>query len=110
KPDGTNVWDAEGEFDGTAFNVEYTAGRVGRWSALFNCTNSYIRIPAAGSDLELAGSTYSIVWWMKLFEAAEQQVYWMGDDAPDGYGGYGFSVRPNNTSQVMHNGGDRAQT
>jgi hypothetical protein len=58
------IRDRAGFFHGAAFNIRRLPGRVGRYAAGFQ--GSYIRVPAAATPLELAGSPYSVAWWIRF--------------------------------------------
>ena len=58
------IRDSAGSFHGRPFNIRRLPGRVGRYGAGFE--QSYIRVPAAGTALELVGTPYTVAWWMRL--------------------------------------------
>lgn len=49
-------------------------GRIGN-SAVFDGSWNAV-VPAAGTDLELIGTSYTISWWMKRTAAVSGSVYW----------------------------------
>lgn len=63
--------------------VSTIPGRVGKSAADFTGAGA-LRIAAAGTDLELVGSAYTICWWMKAHSPASAnsaQIYTLGDPA-----------------------------
>jgi hypothetical protein len=58
--------------------IPVVPGREGYSAALFS-GSGYLRVPAAGTDLELAGSSYTIAWWMDLETDAWQYIFKLGD-------------------------------
>jgi hypothetical protein len=65
----TQIVDSTGQFNGVAVGVGHVPGRVGKFAIKFDRLPVYpylgfIRVPAAGTDLELVGSQYTIAWWM----------------------------------------------
>jgi hypothetical protein len=56
----------------------------------------YLQVPAAGSDLELVGSSYTIAWWMRQTRQGNTPLYALGD--------YLSPVR-NGYAGVLHLGG-----
>jgi hypothetical protein len=102
----TLIVDEQGNFPGIATSITYGPGRVGDRCARFDGTNSFIRVPAAGSALNLAGTPYTISFWMKGFArnaspsgVVFQEILWMGPEvmkepSPPRYlpaEGYGFN-------------------
>jgi len=59
-----SIRDQAGSFHGQPFNIRHRLGRVGRYAAGFE--GSYIRVPGASTLLELAGSPYTVAWWIKF--------------------------------------------
>jgi hypothetical protein len=85
----TTVVDEQGNFAGIATGITYGPGRAGALCARFDGTNSFIRIPAASSVLNLAGTPYTVAFWMKGFGRNAQssgvifqEVLWMGSQVP----------------------------
>jgi large repetitive protein len=101
------IVDSSGNFPGVPTNVEHAAGRVGRYSLRFNgaSSSSSVRIPYPASPLDLAGTPYTIAWWMKVETNVIQQILWMGEGA-DNVGGYGFSVSASAFGWVHNTGSD----
>jgi hypothetical protein len=60
------IVDSTGQFNGTSIEILHVPGRVGKLAAAFNTGFSarYIRVPAAGTDLELVAGDYTIAWWI----------------------------------------------
>jgi hypothetical protein len=58
------IRDRAGSYHGQPFNIRHQRGRIGRYAAGFE--GSYIRVPAASTALELAGSPYTVAWWIKF--------------------------------------------
>jgi hypothetical protein len=74
----TNTTGGIAEILGTVNSIP---GRIGRSAVEFTGAGA-LRIAAAGSDLELVGSSYTICWWMKARSPAASstaQIYTMGD-------------------------------
>jgi hypothetical protein len=65
--------------------VRRVPGRVGSFAAELS-GEGYIEVAAAGSDLELVGTTYTIAWWLKAGDAGGQ-IFTLGN--PRGKTGYG---------------------
>lgn len=86
----TTIVDESGAYPGEGWNVEYVPGRVGSRALRFNGTNSFVRIPYPASPLDLAGTPYTIAFWMKP-ENKTEAVIWMGDS--DLRGGYSFVLQ-----------------
>jgi hypothetical protein len=59
------IVDSTGQFNGTSIEILHVPGRVGKLAGAFNIdTERYIRVPAAGTDLELIAGPYTIAWWI----------------------------------------------
>jgi hypothetical protein len=98
------IIDETGHFNGQGVNTEYAPGRVGSRALRFNGTNAYVRIPFPASGLDLAGTAYTIAFWIKPeTRGSSQAAIWMGDGAAD-VGGYSFTFI-NTTGTWNHNSG-----
>ena len=86
------VVDDTGNYSGVPHGVQYGPGRIGAKSLRLTGTNSFVQIPYPASPLDLAGTPYTIAWWMKMefnFSNPTQQILSMADTA-DNLGGYAF--------------------
>lgn len=97
------IIDETSHFHGQAVNTEYVPGRVGTRALRFNGTNAFVRIPYPASPLDLAGTPYTIAFWMKP-EPKVSAVIWMGDS--DNHGGYNFTLQTFSASWLHGSGGD----
>jgi len=98
------IVDETGRFPGQGVNTEYVPGRVGSRALRFNGTNAFVRIPFPASPLDLAGTAYTIAFWIKPeTRASSQAAIWMGDGAAD-VGGYSFTF-VNTSGTWNHNSG-----
>lgn len=98
------IFDATGNYHGNPENLEPVPGRVGKSAARFNGTNSWIQVPFPASPLDLAGTPYTIAFWLKAEnKTTSQQLLWMGD-LQDNFGGYSLSFTPTQFSSVHNHG------
>jgi hypothetical protein len=89
-PNGTFI-DSAGHFPGIVGNVALAPGRVGTFGAELSGTG-YVRVPAAGTELELVGSSYTIAWWMQpRVQNTAQQIFTLGTPLA-GITGYGARI------------------
>jgi hypothetical protein len=87
---------------GIVGNATLVPGRVGSFAANFN-GSSFIRIPAAGTDLELVGTTYTIAWWMKTRTppvTSSELIYTLGSPAQN-LTGYGARLEGLSTTRTL---------
>jgi hypothetical protein len=97
--------DETGSYPGQGVNTEFVPGRVGSRALRFNGTNAFVRIPYPASPLDLAGTPYTIAFWMKPELKSSQAVIWMGENA-DTHGGYNFTLQTFNDTWVHGSGAD----
>jgi hypothetical protein len=102
--DGAAI-DDTGNFSGEAVNTEIVPGRLGARALRFNGTNSYVHIPFPASPLDLAGTPYTIAFWMKPEPKGPQSVIWMGDNT-NNQGGYAFNLTSTSASWAHNSGAD----
>jgi hypothetical protein len=79
--------DSAGNFENITGSATLEPGRVGN-SAANIVGNSFIHVPAAATDLELVGTSYTIAWWMKPTPNGNGQIFSLGppSQADTGYG------------------------
>jgi hypothetical protein len=79
--------DSSGNVTNIVGNGILAPGRVGQFAVSVG-NDTQIRIPAAGTDLELVGTSYTIAWWMKVPPTGIAQIYSLGeaDNTDTGYG------------------------
>jgi hypothetical protein len=98
---GTYVDSANG-LVGITGTAALVPGRVGVFAADFD-GSAFIRVPAAGTDLELVGTSYTIDWWMKTrspVAASPQQIFTLGDPAQN-ITGYGARLEGFTTTRTL---------
>ena len=83
---GTYI-DSTGNFTNITGNADLVGGRVGSSAANIGAFDR-IRVPAALTDLELVGSSYTFAWWMKPAASGTANVFTLGLPLRDdtGYG------------------------
>ena len=99
--DGTYVDSANGLL-GITGTASLIPGRVGTFAADFN-GSAFIRVPAAGSELELVGTSYTIAWWMKTrspIAASVEQIFTLGNPAQN-VTGYGARLEGFTTTRTL---------
>jgi hypothetical protein len=60
-----SITDSAGNFPGIASNITHVAGIIGEKALSFNGSNSFVRIPFPTSELDLAGTPYTIAFWRR---------------------------------------------
>jgi hypothetical protein len=80
-------------------NVTLVPGRVRRYAAAFS-GDGYIRVPAAGTDLEMVGTSYTIAWWMKS-DPDTSQPYYIFTIGPRDLAGYGVRLEGGRLSRFL---------
>jgi hypothetical protein len=69
--------DSTGNFTNIQGNATLQPGRIGNSAA--NLTpGAFVRVPAALTDLELVGSSYTFAWWMKPAASGNANVFSLG--------------------------------
>jgi len=92
--DGNLINKASGETNvQVTGDAPLTPGRVGGMGIAMN--GGILSVPAAGTDLELVGSSYTIAWWMRQTRPVAATVYSMSNNLAlpvrSGYSGVLFS-------------------
>jgi hypothetical protein len=87
---GGDIHDIADSHDGVSTNAVWMPGRIGPGSLAFNGASSFVRIPAAGSPLQLVGTAYTLSWWQKMNPPTGrfEDVLSMTNEV-DGVGGWG---------------------
>jgi hypothetical protein len=104
--------DSTGNFTNITGNVLLGPGRVGSHAATI-ASNAMIRVPAAATDLELVGTSYTIAWWLKPATTPSiSDLFTMGQPL-NGTTGYGAQIEgqsvQNRLLRIEHrNGRDQA--
>lgn len=111
--DGTYIDSARGLL-GITGNAKLVPGRVGVLAADFD-GSAFIRVPAAGTDLELVGTSYTIAWWMKTRSppaAPTEQIFTLGSPAQNvtGYGARLEGFSSTRTLRTEHRNGTSPAT
>jgi hypothetical protein len=99
--DGKYVDSANG-LVGITGTAPLVPGRVGVFAADFD-GSGFIRVPAAGTDLELVGTSYTIAWWMKMrspVTASPEQIFTLGDPGQN-LTGYGADLEGTSTIRTL---------
>ena len=99
---GGTAQSTTGNYHGQVVNGERVAGRVGAGALRLNGTNSYMLVGGENTAISLIGSPYTIMWWQKLEEAADdvRYVYAMEDGA-DRSGGYSAYISSFNQNEIL---------
>ena len=88
--------------------IPIVRGRVGRAAANFS-GSGYLQIPAAGTDLELVGSPYTIAFWIAPLTNRQQQqlIYNLAahDEAVAGWGEAGMWIHTDLAGYLASAGG-----
>jgi hypothetical protein len=90
---GATAYDSSGHgYNGTISNATYTSGVVGTGALDFNGANAYVNV-GYHAPLALAGSNYTIAWWMKWAAGSSrpQRIIQM-DSAESFTGGYAIWI------------------